>query len=131
MLDVRFVRENPELVAKAVADKGEQANLEEFLQMDRRRRELLQEVEELKYQRNTVSKEIGRLKKAGEEQKEMMDKMRLSNERIRTLDEELRELDKRLEDLLLGIPNLPDPDVPVGAMEEDNVEVRRCRASTV
>lgn len=125
MLDVRFVRENPELVAKAVADKGEQANLEEFLQMDRRRRELLQEVEELKYQRNTVSKEIGRLKKAGEEQKEMMDKMRLSNERIRTLDEELRELDKRLEDLLLGIPNLPDPDVPVGAMEEDNVEVRR------
>ena len=55
----------------------------------------------------------------------MMDKMRLSNERIHALDEELRELDKRLEDLLLGIPNLPDPDVPVGAMEEDNVEVRR------
>ncbi len=125
MLDVRFVRENPEVVAKAVADKGEQANLEEFLQMDRRRRELLQAAEELKHQRNTVSKEIGRLKKAGEEHGEMMEKMRLSNERIRALDEEIRELDKCLEDILLGVPNLPDPEVPIGAMEEDNVEVRR------
>jgi len=125
MLDVRFVRENPELVIKAIAAKGEKADLEEFLQMDRKRRELLQEAETLKHQRNIVSKGIGRLKKAGEEAGEMMEKMRLSNERIRELDEELRELDARLENTLLGIPNLPDAEVPVGALEEDNVEVRR------
>lgn len=125
MLDARFVRENPELVMKAITAKGEQADLEEFLQLDEKRRKLLQETETLKHRRNTVSKEIGLLKKAGKETGEMMEKMRLSNERMRELDEEIRELDARLEAILLSIPNLPDPEVPVGALEEDNVEVRR------
>ncbi|NLX90211.1 MAG: serine--tRNA ligase [Firmicutes bacterium] len=125
MLDARFVRENPELVKKAIAAKGEQADVEEFLQLDERRRKLLQETETLKHRRNIVSKEIGLLKKAGKETGEMMEQMRLSNERMRELDEEIRELNARVEAILLSIPNLPDPDVPVGAQEEDNVEVRR------
>ncbi|HHU75852.1 MAG TPA: serine--tRNA ligase [Firmicutes bacterium] len=125
MLDIRFVRENLEIVARAMETKGEQADLDELQQLDERRRKLLQETETLKHQRNTVSKEIGLLKKAGKETGEIMEKMRLSNERMRKLDEEIRQLDERLEAILLSIPNLPDPEVPIGAQEEDNVEVRR------
>ncbi|RJX23504.1 MAG: serine--tRNA ligase [Dethiobacter sp.] len=125
MLDLRFVRENTEAVRQAINAKGEKAALEEFLQLDMRRRDLLQEVEALKYQRNTVSREVGRLKKEGLDAEEFMGQMRNVNERIKTLDEELKEIEENLEKILLHIPNLPDPEVPVGSAEEDNVEVRR------
>ena len=125
MLDLRFVRENPELVIKAMTAKGEGVNLDELLQTDRQRRQFLTEIEELKHHRNTVSKEIGRLKQSGKEPAEMMEQMRLSNERIRQLDDEIRTLEEKMDSILLHIPNLPDPEVPTGALEEDNLEVRR------
>lgn len=144
MLDQRFIRENTEAVRQAISAKGEKAALEEFLQLDMRRRDLLQEVETLKHQRNTVSREVGLLKKGGPVGKELLEKynlkeddgldhlqeelvkkMRQVNERIKVLDEELKDIDAGLEKILLHIPNLPDPEVPVGSTEEDNVEVRR------
>lgn len=129
MLDIRFVRENPDKVQQAIDAKGEKAAVEEFLQLDTKRRDLLQEVETLKHQRNTVSKEIGLLKKKGAatkgQQEELVEKMREVGERIKALDEQLKETEAALEKILLHLPNLPDPDVPVGSTEEDNVEVRR------
>ncbi len=125
MLDLRFVRENIPAVRRAIETKGEQAALDDFLRLDTKRRDLLQEVEELKHQRNVVSKDVGRLKKEGRDAAELVEKMRLVNERIKELDEEQRQIDTTIEEILLDIPNLPDPEVPVGTTEEDNKEVRR------
>ncbi len=124
MLDIRFVRENPDRVREALEAKGEEAPLDEFLEKDERRRELLREVEQLKHQRNTVSKEVGRIKKEGGDAAELVEKMRRVNERIKALDEELGGIESRLEQILLHIPNIPDPEVPRGETEEENVEVR-------
>lgn len=124
MLDLRFVRENIDLVQQGSAAKGEKVSLEEFTALDKRRRVLLQEVEQLKHQRNTVSREIGLRKKKGEDAGDMMEQMRRANERIREIDEELQSIEASMEKILLYIPNMPDPDVPTGVVEEDNVEVR-------
>ena len=125
MLDLRFVRENIEVVQDAIYAKGEKADLEEFSRLDKTRRDLLQEVEALKYQRNTVSKEVGRLKKDGQDAGALVEKMQLVNERIKSIDEKHKEIEANLQKILLHIPNLPDPQVPIGSAEEDNMEVRR------
>ncbi|HHT46608.1 MAG TPA: serine--tRNA ligase [Firmicutes bacterium] len=125
MLDVRFVRENIPAVRRAIEAKGEKAALDDFLLLDTKRRDLLQEVEKLKHQRNVVSKDVGRLKKEGRDATELVEKMRLVNERIKELDEEQKQIETAMEKILLHIPNLPDPEVPVGSTEEDNKEVRR------
>ncbi|MDO9536211.1 MAG: serine--tRNA ligase [Bacillota bacterium] len=125
MLDLRFVRENIEVVQDAINAKGEKADLEEFSRLDKTRRDLLQEVEALKHQRNTVSKEVGRLKKDGQDADTLVEKMQLVNERIKNIDEKNKEIETNLEKILLHIPNLPDPQVPFGSAEEDNLEVRR------
>jgi len=124
-LDVRFVRENIPAVRRAIEAKGEKAALDDFLLLDTKRRDLLQEVEKLKHQRNVVSKDVGRLKKEGRDATELVEKMRLVNERIKELDEEQKQIETAMEKILLHIPNLPDPEVPVGSTEEDNKEVRR------
>ena len=125
MLDVRFVRENIPAVRRAIEAKGEKAALDDFLLLDTKRRDLLQDVEKLKHQRNVVSKDVGRLKKEGRDATELVEKMRLVNERIKELDEEQKQIETAMEKILLHIPNLPDPEVPVGSTEEDNKEVRR------
>ena len=130
MLDLRFVRENIAVVQDGATAKGEKVSLEEFIKLDESRRTLLQEVEQLKHKRNTVSREIGLRKKKGEDAAGMMEEMRVANERIRELDEKLKDTEYGMEQCLLYIPNIPDPDVPRGATEEDNVEVRRFREPT-
>ncbi len=124
MLDMRFVRENPELVREAAAAKGEKAALDVFLHKEEQRRKLLQEVEVFKNRRNTVSREIGRLKKEGLAAMELIEQMHAVNERIKELDGEQKEVEAHLEKILLSLPNIPEPDVPVGSAEEDNLEVR-------
>ena len=86
MLDMRFVRENPETVRQAIVAKGEKATLEEFLQKEEQRRKLLQEVEVFKHRRNTVSREIGRRKREGLDAAELIEQMHAVNERIKELD---------------------------------------------
>lgn len=125
MLDMRFVRENPEAVRQAIKAKGEKAALERFLQLEQQRRGLLQEVEALKHQRNTVSREVGRLKKEGRDTPKLIETMRQVNERIKELDRKQKEVETHLEKILLHLPNIPDPDVPVGMDEKDNLEIRR------
>ncbi len=124
MLDMRFVRDNPEEVRQALQSKGEEAALDDFLELDSRRRERLQEVESLKNRRNTVSKEIGRLKKEGRDAAVLLEEMRQVGEQIKVMDEEVKAMEARMEEILLHIPNIPDAAVPVGSTEEDNVEVR-------
>ncbi|HID10659.1 MAG TPA: serine--tRNA ligase, partial [Candidatus Latescibacteria bacterium] len=123
MLDLRFIRENPELVGRAVRDKGEDVDLSHLLELDERRRALIREGDELKRRRNEVSKEIGRLKKAGRDPADLLEEMGKVARRIKEIDGELRAVEEGLDRLLLQVPNIPDPSVPVG--EGDNVEVRR------
>ena len=123
MLDLKFVRENPEKVREAMELKGEWADLDLLLELDRERRDLLQKVEDLRQLRNRVSKEIGRAG-AGAEMAQKKEEMRRVSEEIKTLEQQLRDIDSGMEQILLCIPNLPDPAVPPGKDEEDNVEVR-------
>lgn len=124
MLDLAFIRENPEKVKKAVADKGEKADIDAILNLDERRRDILKESEALRAERNEVSKEISVLKKRGEDAQDLIVKMRAVGERIKALEGELSGVEEKLEKALLWVPNIPAPDVPVGADESANVEVK-------
>lgn len=125
MLDLRFIRENPELVRKAIQSKRERADLDRLLELDEERRRLLTESEQLKHERNVVSQEIARKKKAGQSAEQDIERMRQVGERIKALDARLQEIEKQMHDILVWIPNIPHPSVPEGADESENVEVRR------
>lgn len=124
MLDLKFVRENPEIVRRAMELKNEAGDLDGLLTLDQERRDLLKEVEELKQIRNRVSKEIGQAGAESEEAKLKKDEMREVSGRVKGLDEKLRAVDADMELLLLSLPNIPDDVVPQGKDEEDNVEIR-------
>jgi seryl-tRNA synthetase len=125
MLDIRFVRENPDVVRRGCEAKGIEADVDLAVSLDEKRRTLLVEVEELQRQRNARSKEIGEKKKAGEDASAESAAVRDIGERIKAMEEERKELDARLHDALLQIPNLPDDSVPPGRTPEDNVVVRQ------
>ena len=124
MLDFKFIRENPETVKQAMELKGDTADLDRFLELDDKRRNLLKEVEELKHHRNVVSKEIGRMKSQGEDPSDQMAEMKRVSNRVKEMDEEVKSINEEMENILLHIPNLPDPEVPHGETEDDNLEVR-------
>ncbi len=125
MLDIKIIRNNPELIKEAVKKRGEEIDLDSFLDMDEKRRELLYEVEQLKKKRNEVSQEIGKLKKQGMEAEDKVLLMRDVSQNIKEIDEEIKKIEAEMNEFLLTIPNIPDESVPVGTTEEENVEVRR------
>ena len=124
MLDMKFVRENPELVMEAVKKRNGNLDLTEFLELDKKRREITVQVETLKSERNTASQEIGKLKKAGQDATEQMAAVRALGDKIAEDDKELKEIEARLKEILLTIPNIPADDVPVGADDSANPVVR-------
>ncbi len=126
MLDVKILRNEYDRVAQALQNRGKSLDLiSSFPELDSKRRELLQETELLKNRRNTVSGEVAQRKKNKEDAEELILEMRHVSDRIKALDEEIRNLEAEIDSLTLAIPNLPDSSVPVGASEEDNVELRR------
>ena len=125
MLDMKFVRENPEKVIEAVRKRNGELNLDEFLALEKERREITQQVEALKNECNTASKEIGKLKKAGENAEEKMAEVRAIGDKIAADDTRLREIEARLKAIMLTIPNIPAEDCPVGKSDADNPEVRK------
>ena len=124
MLDMKFVRNNPQVVQEALAKRGTAVTLEEFLKLDERRRDRLFVVEQMKNRRNVVSEEIGRLKKSGKDAPDMVLEMRDLSQQIKDKDEEIKELEEKLQAILLNIPNLPHESVPVGESAADNPVVR-------
>jgi len=122
MLDISLIREKPDLVKAAMADLDAQAPIDEILALDARRRTLLSEVEELRSQRNTVSKEIGRSKDQ-EARQARIEEMRAVGDRIKSLEGDLKVVEADLYAAMLQVPNLPAPGVPVGSDEQDNVIV--------
>ncbi len=126
MLDVRLLRNDYEKVAQALRNRNASLDLiAGFPELDNGRRERLVESDALKNRRNVVSQEVAKLKKSGGNADELIAEMRSVNDRIKQLDEEVRELEEKIDAMMLAIPNVPHESVPVGASEEDNVEVRR------
>lgn len=125
MLDIKFVRDNPEKVEQALQNRGAAMSLTEFLGHEKERRELLAEVEVLKNKRNTVSQEISKKKKAGENADDMIVEMREVGDRIGVIDAKVKETEAALAAILMSIPNVPHQSVPVGRDEQDNPEIRR------
>lgn len=127
MLDLKFIRQNPDLVKDAVKYKrmDEEVDVDRILLLDEQRRSILSEAEKEKSHRNVVSEKIGELKKRGEEPVHLLEDMRLVASRIKELDEQVSRIEKELQDLLLWVPNPPHHSAPVGPDETGNVEVRR------
>ena len=125
MLDLKFIRENPEKVKEGVQNKNEKDNIDEILSQDKKRRENLQKVEELKAKRNKTSQEIGKIMKAGGNADEIRAEMKTVSDEIKELDDEVRNIEEQLNDLLAWTCNLPHESVPVGKSAEDNVEARK------
>jgi seryl-tRNA synthetase len=125
MLDVKFVRENPELVEAGLKKRGMEMGLDNFLALEKKRRQTLGEVEQLKSRRNKVSETIAQKKKAGEEAQDLIEEMRAVSQQIKELDEQLKAMEEDIQASLLNIPNIPHDSVPEGLSDEDNQEVRR------
>lgn len=127
MLDGRFVREHAETVAKAMEARNSSWNVEEYLRLDIERRTLIGKFEALQAERNDLSKQVGALMREGkaEEANEIKVRVSILKENISEVEGKTKEIDKQAFDYLSEAPNLPDESTPIGASEEDNVEIRR------
>lgn len=124
MLDIRFIRENLEGAENRLKSRGATVSLSAFRELDDRRRILLQDTETLKALRNRVSEEISRVKDKSQVQGQIVE-MREVSQRIKVLDDELKGVEESLELFMLTVPNIPSAETPVGASENDNIEIRR------
>jgi seryl-tRNA synthetase len=124
MLDINIIRENPELVRTALKHRQmDSSPVDDILRLDEKRRTLLTQVEGLKAERNTVSKEIGKMKDAAEREKKVS-AMREVGDKIAALDKEVAGVEAELTALTSALPNIPDERTPVGASEEENIVLR-------
>lgn len=124
MLDLKFVRYNPEVVKEALQNRHVSISIDDFLEQEEEGRRLLFEIENLKARRNTVSEEVGRLKKNGEDAETLVLEMRKVGQTIKVLEEKSTDIVRGMEKVLYEIPNIPHASVPVGADESANVQVR-------
>jgi len=125
MLDLKILREEPERLIRALADRGATVDVARLQELEQRRRALLTEVEAKKAERNAASKRIGEVKRAGGDATEAQAAVRTLGEAIATLDREVAETVDALDALWLTVPNLPHPACPVGTDESANPEIRR------
>jgi seryl-tRNA synthetase len=126
VLDLKLIREQPEIVERGLAARGEPTALvKDIVALDAERRRLIKEAEDLKALRNRVSEAIGQARRRGEDAAGEQARMREVGDRIKALDGEVKAVDEQIEQRLLQLPNLPHPSVPAGLTEAENVEVRR------
>jgi seryl-tRNA synthetase len=125
MLDIKLIRENPDLVKQGIENKNEKSRIDEVLKLDEERRSTIVKAEELKAKRNQVSSQIPQLKKADKDVSEILAEMKTVSIQISELDGELKKIEENLEEILAYIPNLPHSSVPVGKSAADNVEQRQ------
>jgi seryl-tRNA synthetase len=125
MLDIRLLRSDLEQVKRRMATRGMEIDWGEFVSIDRERRDTLIRLEKLKEQKNRLSGEIGKIKKAGADATGLMREVEELSMQIREVDRPLAEVERRFEQFMLTLPNLPNVDVKVGKDSDDNREVRR------
>lgn len=124
MLDIKYLRQNIEFVSGKMRERGQEMNLDRFIALDAGRRDIIQEVEGLRSERNTVSKQIGEKKKNREDAADIIARMGLVSARIKELDEALKKTDEELDAILMTIPNVPHASVVCGKGAEDNPVAR-------
>lgn len=126
MLDRKLLRHDLDKVAEMLAHRGvDRQVLEDYRALDERRRQLIQQSEELKQTRNTVSNDIAEKKRQGESADDAIQQMQVLGKEIKDLDSELNQVEEQSQAIEHRLPNLPHPDVPIGEDEEDNVEIKR------
>ena len=125
MLDMKFVRDNLDVVRAMLKNRNNSLNLDGFAKLEKKRRDILNEADSLKSQKNSTSKKIGELRKAGEDTEKISAEVRELGKKISALDNELREVEESLREILLSIPNMPADDVPIGVDDTQNPEIRR------
>ncbi len=125
MLDMKFIRENPDRVRKACADKNDNADVDQLLALDTERRKMLTETEALRARQNQASQQIAQMKRSGGDASEAIVEMKTVSQQIGQMTTRLREIEERVEGALLRIPNVPHASVPVGPDEAHNVTVRQ------
>ena len=125
MLDIKFIRENPDRIKKSLRDRGMKVDVDKLLLLDKKKKKLLLKAEEQRRQRNLISEEIGNLKQAGaQDANKKIAEMRAVSRRIKELDNKIKEVTREQEEIAILIPNIPHQSVPIGSGPEDNVEVR-------
>ena len=124
MLDVEFIRQNPDAVREAVRNKGEDADVDAFLKLDEQRRELMTQAETLRSRRNANSKQVAELKRSGGDVQDLVDETRRISDEIKEIEGRLAGLDEQFHTLALTFPNIPAGDVQVGRDENDNAEIK-------
>lgn len=125
MLDLKFVRENFDMVVEKLSTRNEDiSGLENFKEYDVKRRELITKVEVLKGERNEASQQVATLKREGKDAAELIEKTRLVGDKIKELDAELNDIEGKLQGIMMTLPNLPHESAPVGDSEDDNIPVR-------
>lgn len=126
MLDLKLIREKPEWVKERLKTRGQEYPIDEILELDKKRRELIRKVENLRYLRRENSEKIGRLKKLGEELqvKILSEKVKNLGEELRFLEEELKEVENKIFYQLSLLPNIPHESIPIGKDETENVVVK-------
>ena len=125
MLDINFIRNNPDRVKQAIVHKHENAaNVDQILELDTQRRSLIHACEQLKSKRNEKSKEVSELKKKGHDASHIIEETKKIGDDIKSIEEKLKELEPQITNLLLRIPNIPAADVPIGKDANDNVIVK-------
>ncbi|ADU28307.1 serine--tRNA ligase [Evansella cellulosilytica] len=126
MLDVKLLRSSFDEVKAKLEHRNEDiSELDRFGELDETRRQLIQEVEDLKNRRNTVSQEISQLKREKKNADDLIKEMKDVSTKVKELDDKLREVDSTLSQILLSIPNIPHESAPIGATEDENEEVRK------
>lgn len=124
MLDLKYIRENLDFVTERLTTRGDIVDLTALQQLDDKRRAILQEVEQMKAQRNLESARIGKMKKKGQDAGKQQEAVRSLGEKIKAADEEAKDAEQHLSNLLNAYPNIPHESVPVGRDESDNELVR-------
>jgi seryl-tRNA synthetase len=124
MLDLKLIRSDPERVKAALARRGAGSEVDELIALDERRRQILPEIEDAQAQRNSISKQIGEVKREGGDAGEQMAAVADLKQRIEAGKEELETVEVAIRNFTLSLPNLPDPDAPDGMTEEDGVVLR-------
>lgn len=133
MLDIKFIRENPDLVKRAMKNRNNAMDdqINELISIDERRRKLMAKMESMKAEQNVVSKRIPELKKNGEDISEVMTKMKILSNEISILNDSITSLEENQKNIILKIPNIPNETVPVGKDDSDNVEIRKWGAPPI
>lgn len=125
MLDIRVIRSNPEEIKRKLSRRGQGFRIDDVLNLDEQRRQVIHEVEELKSRKNKVSEEVAKLKRAKQDAEALVAEMREVSEKIKEMDEKVRQLDEEITNILMTIPNTPYDGIPDGSSDADNLEIRR------